>query len=52
MKKYKVYKNYAYAEIYIVEANSEKEAQDVVDKSGIEPDEIFQDFDFYITEEY
>lgn len=50
--KYRVYKNYAYAEIYIVEANSENEAKDIVDKTDNEPDEIYQDFDFYMVEEY
>ena len=49
MKKlYRVIKFYHYAEIYDVEANTEKEAQELVDTGEYsEEDDIYKEFDFY-----
>jgi hypothetical protein len=50
-KTYQVLVNYHYAEIYYVEAESEKAAIDMIENDGLECDEIYKDFDFYDTME-
>jgi hypothetical protein len=47
MKEYQIVKNYHYAEIYYINAESEKDAINILENDGIECDEIYKDFDFY-----
>jgi len=52
LKTYRVYRHYHYAEIYYVDAESEEQAISKLDYGFIhgefdEPDDIFQEFDFY-----
>lgn len=49
MNEYAVIKHYHYAEIYYVEAVSERAAIEIVDAFDFdqEPDDEFQEFDFY-----
>ena len=48
MPKFTVIKNYTYAEIYELEANSREDAVKIIDDSwDIDPLRVIQDFDFY-----
>jgi hypothetical protein len=49
MNDYTVYKHYHYSEIYHVEALNEQAAIEIVDDVEFDqdPDDIFQEFDFY-----
>ncbi len=51
MKTYQILANYHYAEIYYIDAESEKDAINILENDGIECDEIYKDFDFYDTME-
>jgi hypothetical protein len=52
MAKYKLTKHYAYAEFFIVEANSEDEAYNIVNdyKWNEDPYATYQEFDFQTIE--
>lgn len=50
-KMYRVTKFYHYAEMYDVEAETEKEAIAIVDMGEVEEDDIFQEFDFHEVQE-
>ena len=51
IKTYQILANYHYAEIYYIDAESEKDAINILENDGIECDEIYKDFDFYDTME-
>jgi hypothetical protein len=46
-KTFQIIKNYHYAEIYYVDAESEEAAMKYIEIENPECDEIYQDFDFY-----
>lgn len=46
-KTFQIIKNYHYAEIYYVDAESEEQALKILEDEYTECDEIYKDFDFY-----
>ena len=56
MKTYTVYRHYTYAEMFFIDAENEQEAIEKLDDGLMdgtydEPDDIFQEFDFYDSHE-
>ena len=48
MKKFEITKHYNYAEIFTIEAADEKDAIKILeDDSSIDPDQVYEQFDFY-----